>query len=41
MLDCVLGWAKRSDLEKIDQWLKDRPGPGQVRPEARQEADNS
>jgi len=35
------GTLQVQDLEQIDQWLKDRPAPGQVRPEARQEADNS
>lgn len=35
------GTLQVQDLEKIDQWLKERPAPGQVRPEARQEADNS
>ena len=32
------GTLQVQDLEKIDQWLSDRPSPGQVRPEAREES---
>jgi outer membrane protein len=32
------GSLQVQDLEKIDQWLKDRPGPGQVRPTAREDS---
>ncbi len=32
------GTLQIQDLEKIDQYLIDRPGPGQVRPTARQES---
>jgi outer membrane protein len=32
------GTLQVQDLEKIDQWLTDRPGPGQVRPTAREES---
>lgn len=31
------GSLQVQDLEQIDQWLKDRPAPGQVRPTAREE----
>jgi len=32
------GSLQVQDLEKIDQWLKDRPAPGQVRPTAREDS---
>jgi outer membrane protein len=32
------GSLQVQDLEQIDQWLKDRPGPGQVRPTAREDS---
>jgi outer membrane protein len=32
------GSLQVQDLEKIDQWLKDRPSPGQVRPTAREDS---
>ncbi len=32
------GSLQIQDLEKIDQWLKDRPAPGQVRPTAREDS---
>jgi outer membrane protein len=32
------GTLQVQDLEKIDAWLQDRPAPGQVRPNARQSA---
>ncbi len=35
------GTLQVQDLEQIDQWLKDRPAPDQVRPEARQGSNNS
>ncbi len=32
------GSLQVQDLEQIDEWLTDRPGPGQVRPDAREES---
>lgn len=32
------GSLQVQDLEQIDQWLKDRPAPGQVRPTAREDS---
>jgi outer membrane protein len=32
------GSLQVQDLEQIDQWLKDRPSPGQVRPTAREDS---
>jgi len=32
------GSLQVQDLEQIDQWLKDRPAPGQVRPTAREQS---
>jgi outer membrane protein len=32
------GTLQVQDLEKIDQWLSDRPSPGQVRPAPREES---